>query len=251
MKAIILAAGEGKRLRPLTEHVPKSLVQIWGQSLLERQLNQLQKSGIDDIQIVTGYKKQAIDALGYETVFNSDYNSTNMVHSLSQCLPVLRQSTAAQTLILYGDIAYTDNHLQSLINATATEPLIVLGNTDWYELWAQRLDDPLTDAETFKFDQQFKLTDIGKRPQSISEVQAQYMGMIKVDTPYLIELLEAYTFQAQDSDSVRNMYMTDLIQQVAERQKAKVELVSGSWIEIDTIEDYNLYAQKQACDFGL
>ena len=55
MKAIILAAGEGKRLRPLTEDVPKCMVTLFGKSLLERQIEIFRQCGIDDISIVTGY----------------------------------------------------------------------------------------------------------------------------------------------------------------------------------------------------
>jgi ADP-glucose pyrophosphorylase len=125
-----------------------------------------------------------------------------------------------------------------------------LGNTDWFELWSQRLEDPLTDAETFQFDENLQLQDIGKIPDSLSQVQAQYMGMIKVETPFLTRLLADYIKNC-NSDKSKNMYMTNLIQEVANNHKVQVELVAGSWIEIDTIDDYNLYASKQPADFGL
>jgi len=254
MKAIILAAGEGKRLRPLTVHTPKSLVKLWGKSLLERQLEQLKRAGIEDIVVITGFCKEKIAALeagtGISTIFNDEYNTTNMVFSLSKTLSNLQQSTDKETLILYGDIAYCDSHLVALIKASSTAPMSVLGNTDWFELWSQRLDDPLTDAETFQFDDEFNLLDIGKRPKNIEQVQAQYMGMIKVDTSFLISLLSNY-IEIATSNEIRNMYLTDLVQQVVDTNHVHVSLVSGSWIEIDTIEDYQLYAQKSAYDFGL
>jgi choline kinase len=244
MKAIILAAGEGKRLRPLTANTPKSLVNIWGKSLLVRQIEQLHKFGLTDITVVTGYCKEKIEKIGLDTVFNEEYDSTNMVFSLSKMLPNLRQCNDESTLVLYGDVAYADAHLASLIDSSSTAKMVVLGNTDWFELWSKRLDDPLTD------DDNFKLLDIGKVPDSLSQVQAQYMGMIKVDTPFLTSLLDDY-LESCSSEKSKNMYMTDLIQQVANNHTVQVELVAGSWIEIDTIEDYNLYASKQPADFGL
>lgn len=250
MKAIILAAGEGKRLRPLTANTPKSLVNIWGQSLLVRQLEQLKKFGLTDVTVVTGYCKEEIEKIGVDTVFNEQYDSTNMVFSLSKMLPNLSQCSDASTLILYGDVAYADEHLATLIDSSSAAKMVVLGNTDWYELWSQRLDDPLTDAETFQFDEKFQLLDIGKVPDSLKQVQAQYMGMIKVETALLKSLLADY-LKSCSSDKCKNMYMTDLIQQVANNHRVQVELVAGSWIEIDTIEDYNLYASKQPADFGL
>lgn len=250
MKAIILAAGEGKRLRPLTANTPKSLVSIWGKSLLARQLDQLKKFGLTDITVVTGYCKEKIEFLEVDTVFNAEYDSTNMVFSLSKMLPSLQRCTEESTLILYGDVAYADEHLASLINSSSTAKMVVLGNTDWFELWSQRLDEPLTDAETFQFDKNLQLLDIGKVPSSLDQVQAQYMGMIKVDTLFLTEVLTDYLKNCSN-DKSKNMYMTDLIQQVANIHKVQVELVAGSWIEIDTIDDYNLYANKQPTDFGL
>jgi choline kinase len=250
MKAIILAAGEGKRLRPLTANTPKSMVSIWGESLLVRQLEQLKKIGLTDITVVTGYCRQEIEKIGVDTVFNEEYDSTNMVFSLTKILPTLLDSHANDTLVLYGDIAYSDHHLKVLIESPSLAPSVILGNTDWFKLWSQRLDDPLTDAETFRFDDNLTLLEIGKVPDSLDQVQAQYMGMIRFNTVFLAELLRHYLSSADNQEN-RNMYMTDLIQQIVDNHSVDVELVSGSWIEIDTIEDYSLYANKHASDFGL
>jgi choline kinase len=250
MKAIILAAGEGKRLRPLTSSTPKCLVKIWGKSMLERQLEQLLNLGIDDITVVTGYCKEKIEKLNINTVFNAEFDSSNMVFSLSKVLPELNLSDAEQTLILYGDIAYGDEQLSALIDNSSRSPMTILGNTKWLELWSQRLEEPLLDAETFQYDDNLILQEIGKVPSSLEQVQAQYMGMIKVNTQYLIMLLQNYLKNAHDSVS-KNMYMTDLIQQVVNSDSVNVVLVAGKWIEVDTFEDYELYQNKQAADFGL
>ena len=55
LKAIILAAGQGERLRPLTANIPKCMVNLFGKSILKRQIDIFQKLGIDDISVVTGY----------------------------------------------------------------------------------------------------------------------------------------------------------------------------------------------------
>ena len=60
LKAIILAAGEGKRLRPLTDDRPKTMVKLFGMSLLERQIITLNNCGINDIVVVGGYKDETI-----------------------------------------------------------------------------------------------------------------------------------------------------------------------------------------------
>jgi glucose-1-phosphate thymidylyltransferase len=60
MQAVVLAAGEGTRLRPLTEEKPKALVEVAGQPILTHCLDQLVELGADDLYIVVGYKKEAI-----------------------------------------------------------------------------------------------------------------------------------------------------------------------------------------------
>ena len=55
MKAIILAAGKGTRLRPFNETKPKCLVELAGKSLLQHQLDTLSKCGITDIHVIGGY----------------------------------------------------------------------------------------------------------------------------------------------------------------------------------------------------
>ena len=61
MKGIILAAGEGKRLRPLTNNIPKSMINFLGMTLLERQVDIMKKCQINDIIVVTGYKSDKIN----------------------------------------------------------------------------------------------------------------------------------------------------------------------------------------------
>ena len=60
MRVIILAAGEGKRLGPLTKDKPKCLISLFGKSLLQHQLDIFESCNIKDISIVTGYKNDMI-----------------------------------------------------------------------------------------------------------------------------------------------------------------------------------------------
>ena len=82
MKAIILAAGEGKRLRPLTNDRPKAMVKLFGMTLLERQINTFKNCGINDIIVVGGYKDEIINFPNIKKYKNVDYDSTNMVETL-------------------------------------------------------------------------------------------------------------------------------------------------------------------------
>ena len=86
MKAIILAAGLGTRLRPMTENTPKALVKVNQKPLVEYQIEFLKERGIDEIIIVVGYLKEQFDYLKEKycvrLVFKDNYSDYNKFYSL-------------------------------------------------------------------------------------------------------------------------------------------------------------------------
>ena len=82
MKAIILAAGQGTRLRPLTNTIPKCLVELNGQSLLSHQVRVFKSLGLDDIHLVGGYRVSQIVNQNITIHINEHYATTNMVFTL-------------------------------------------------------------------------------------------------------------------------------------------------------------------------
>ena len=88
--AIFLAAGFGSRFVPLTYETPKGLLEVHGQPMIERQIEQLHEVGVRDISIVVGYKKEQFDYLidkyGVKLVYNSEYASKNNLSSLYRVL---------------------------------------------------------------------------------------------------------------------------------------------------------------------
>ncbi len=91
MKAFILAAGRGKRLYPYTKYVPKCLLDIGGETILENQINHIRACGIDEVVIVVGFGFEKVenflrnyDGLGMKikTLYNPFYQTTNSLISL-------------------------------------------------------------------------------------------------------------------------------------------------------------------------
>jgi len=91
MKAVILAAGRGKRLYPYTKYIPKCLLDIGGETILEHQINHIRDCGIDEVVIVIGFGFEKVenflrnyDSLGMKikTLYNPFYQSTNSLISL-------------------------------------------------------------------------------------------------------------------------------------------------------------------------
>ena len=113
-RAIILAAGRGSRLHPLTENAPKCLTEIGGASLLQHQLATLRACGITDILIATGYLSDQLEFPGTRQVHNPDWASTNMVETLFAA----EAEFGDDLLVCYADILYETKLIKALLAAT-------------------------------------------------------------------------------------------------------------------------------------
>lgn len=118
-RAVILAAGRGSRLRPLTEDIPKCLVEIGGESLLERALRALASQGISNAVIVIGYKGEVVrDRIGacfagldICYVEAPDYATTNNIRSLWDARDYLDQDI----LLLEADVVFDPAVIAALL----------------------------------------------------------------------------------------------------------------------------------------
>ena len=242
MKSVILAAGEGTRLRPHTRDRPKCLVELVGTSLLEHQIETLHKAGITDISVVTGYREDQVTKLGCPTFHNPDYRRTNMVASLVKAKEVLEAGD--DVLISYADIVYEPTVVTALLTCEA--PVAMAVNRRWRQLWDVRMDDPLLDAETLKLDSRGHVIELGKKPDSYADIEGQYMGLIKFRGSEACDIPSIYAELAPDAlydgKDLANMYMTSFLQHwIDHRGPIQAVMVNGGWLEVDTTDDLELY----------
>jgi len=232
MKAIHLAAGQGTRLRPITDDRPKPLVELAGTSLLERNVETLRTAGIEDQVVVTGYEAERIEELGYETVHNEDYDETEMVYSLFCAEAQFPED--GDLIISYGDIVYERSVVDALVTCDA--PVCVVVDLAWRDLWERRFEDPLGDAETLQIESG-SVVEIGERPDGYHEIDGQYTGLIKVRNDYVDRFVDEY--ESLDPESI---HMTWFLQHLIDEgwRVAPVE-IDGGWLEVDTIEDLETY----------
>ena len=241
-RALILAAGEGTRLRPLTNDKPKCMVPLCGVSLLQRQITCLNRQGIQDVHVATGYRSEQIEALGYPTTLNERYDQTNMVATLFTALDFIQQE--GDLVISYGDIVFDDYNLQKLLANDDEVALMV--DVNWRELWALRLENPLEDAETLIMNDAGYVTELGKKPESYERIQGQYTGLIKIRADKIADFVDFYRdldiSATYDGKNFDNMYMTSFLQALIDAQwKVKAVLVENGWLEIDSVEDLEHY----------
>ena len=242
MRAVILAAGQGTRLRPLTDDRPKCLVDLCGVSLLERQADVLRRGGVDDIVVVGGYLADRIAARGFRVVTNERYESTNMVASLF-CAPA-RLDGGDDVLVAYGDIVYEPRVLAAV--AACRAPIGLAVDTAWRAYWSRRFADPLADAETLRLDADGNVVEVGKKPSGYDQIEAQYMGLLKVradEAPRLDEVYRAMDrARRYDGQAYEKMYMTSFLQHLIDTgHRVRAVPTEGGWLEIDSLDDLRLY----------
>lgn len=120
VRAIILAAGRGKRLRPLTDKVPKCLIEVANVPLIEYQIRNLLENGVGDIVICAGYKRGKIKSfcqkifpnVNIKIIENTDFLDTNNMYSLYLC----RQYLDRDILLMNGDVVFDETIIRKLIS---------------------------------------------------------------------------------------------------------------------------------------
>ena len=250
MKAIILAAGEGTRLRPLTLTRPKCLLEIKGKPLLDWQIEVAHQAGIQEIIVIKGYLQEKIDRPDVRSYINNNFATTNMVETL-----FCAESKLSGTIIVsYGDIIYEKKVLQKLIECT--DDLAVVVDKNWNYYWQMRFEKPLNDVESMKIDHTGFITSIGQKVQNLDDIQGQYIGLMKFQNNGIDQIKEFYKKTKNESKLGTNplnpklpfkqSYMTDFLQGlINSNHKIKAVPIFGGWLELDSINDYQLYQKKQ------
>ena len=235
MRGIVLAAGRGSRMGSATQDQPKCLTVLFGKPLLDWQLEALRGAGIQDVAVVRGYRGALLTRPGIHAFENPRWADTNMVASLA-CANAWLASDAC--VVSYSDIAYPASVARLL--AEANGDIAITYSLGWRQLWEARFDDPLADAETFRVDPSGRLLEIGARPNTLDEVQGQYMGLLRF-TPrgwvHVQEVVASLSPLARD-----RLDMTTLLGHLLRRDREIVAIPTAeSWYEVDSQSDLDLY----------
>jgi choline kinase len=166
MRAVIPAAGRGRRMGNLGDDRPKCLVELEGKPLIERQITALQRGGVDEIGVVRGYRGELIEFPGLFYFTNPRWAETNMVMSLAAAATWLR---LGPVIVSYADIFYRAELVSRLVAAPGQ--LVISYDRAWRHLWTRRFSDPLSDAETFRINAASELLEIGGRTTRIEDIE--------------------------------------------------------------------------------
>ena len=239
MKAIIVAAGQGSRLLPITNDKPKCLLEIKGKTIMQRQLETLKACGINDIVVVRGYEGQAINYQGIRYCENTNYKNNNILRSLFYAESEMDDGF----VFSYSDIIFETGILEKLLQSEADISLVV--DVDWIRHYENRYQHPVGEAELVEV-KNGRITKIGKEICAPHEAYGEFIGLAKFTKRGTAVLKENYRGVAsqyqnrpfQRAVSLEKAYLTDMIQELIDRGYAISNVdIKGEWIEIDTSED--------------
>lgn len=141
MKAMILAAGFGTRMRPLTDHTPKPMLKVAGKPLIEHQIRRLVKAGITDIVINHAYLGEQIEAylkdgadFGCAIQYSAEETPLETGGGIFKALPLLAdEKTPAPFLLVNGDVwCEFDYGLLSDLNISGLAHLLMVPNPEFH-----------------------------------------------------------------------------------------------------------------------
>lgn len=242
MQAIILAAGQGTRLKKYTENLPKGMLEFAGKTIIERQIELYRKCGIEKIIVVTGFAADKIQYPGVTYFHNADYAVTNMVESFL----IARERFSEDVILSYSDVLFSEEMLREMMRNR--DDFAVAVDKNWKFYWEKRYGRVDFDTESLSLDVQGHIRSLGLENPPLEEIDARYVGLLKFSVAGLEHILTIWdrdyaAYQDRDwkqsGKNIRQAYMTDLLQALIEDGAAvqAIEFQNG-WIEFDTNEDY-------------
>ena len=241
IKALIIAAGLGSRLKKHTENLPKCMLDFGGKTLLQRQLEAYNKNNIKDISLIRGYKKEKINYKGLRYFENKDYKNNNILNSIFYAEKIIN----GNIIISYSDILFDPTVVQRTIESNHDISVVV--DIDWRGYYVGRKDHPISEAENVIFNSNNEVEKIGKINTGNEEVHGEFIGMIKLSNrgaeifkEHFHRLKKIYWNKPfQRAKIFQKAYLTDFIQELVDIGiKVHCVIIESGWKEIDTVEDY-------------
>lgn len=230
MKALILSAGQGRRLLPLTKDRPKALLTIAGKTILERQLDVLLAAGIDEVIIITGFSAHMIDQLisknystypGIKCIYNPFYDITD---NLVSCW-ISREEMNGDFLLINGDTVFEPGLLSVVLNSDPSQVVVCTDVKDMYD------------------DDDMKVQTDGVRVLNISKtvhrdkIDAESIGLLYFRNEGVARFRRAVEEALRDPQSLRRWFLS-VIDELADEEVVNICPISGyKWCEIDYTED--------------
>jgi len=241
MKAIILSAGQGRRLMPLTANTPKCCLMLAGKTLLEHQVESLAANGIDEIVVVTGFGHRMVDQVVSKIKGISVRTLYNPFYALSDNLGtswVARHEMKDPFLLANGDTLFEPSTLARLLSGEPTYPItLATDHKGEYD------DDDMKIIAEGK-----QLKRVGKKLK-MERVNGESIGMMvfsQAGADAFVKKVE--TLMAGTGGLVR--WYLSAIDELARAGLVGINSINGSgWCEVDDHADL-AYAEKTVSNWN-
>ena len=241
-KAIIIAAGLGNRLRPLTNYLPKTLLKIGKKTILDIQIKNYKKNKIKNINIIIGHKKEKFKKRKENLFINHNFKNNNILGSLFCAKKILNGSC----YISYSDIIFKKNILIQL--KKSKHDITIVLDKDWRKSYVGRKLHPVSQAEKAIINKNGQLIKIGKLIKSKNNKYLEFIGLLKLNNKGCSIFKKYYSIAKKDfankkffnAKEFNKAYITDFLYYLIKKKiEINTTIIKNNWMEIDTIEDYN------------
>jgi len=249
VKAIIVAAGRGRRLGPETDAIPKCMVEVAGRAILHWQLAALEAAGVDDVVIVRGYLGDRIapapgSSLRLRFVDNPEWARNNILTSLFFAEHEMQDGF----LFSYSDIVFSPEHARRV--AAAPAPVALVVDRRWQDAYEGRTLHPVSEAELARVDADAtggpRVNRVGKRLVTAEEAAGEFIGLARFAPEGAAGLRDVWRVASQRglgapfgaAASLAQAYLSDGLNALADGGLAMAPVfIDGEWREIDTEQD--------------
>jgi 2-aminoethylphosphonate-pyruvate transaminase len=231
MNVVILAAGVGRRLRPLTHTLPKAFLPIEGKPLIHYSLENLDRYGFKEVTLVVGYKASYFQeqlgdhykGISLHYILNPKYQTTGSMYSLSQIQGVLDDDI----LLLESDLLYEPEALGDMLHSPQKDVILVAGLSG------------SGDEVYICVDETKRVIDLGKNIPEKNKKKAigEFVGISKLSKQFLKKLFE--TVQKDRNINKAQYHYEECIFKTGQLGYPVYALYKKNllWIEIDTEND--------------
>lgn len=257
-RAIILSAGDHRdapSMRDVAADVPLASLDVNGKMLLQRQAEALVHAGIRDITVVTGYRHEAVSCPGVKTALNADWASTGEAASMMQVANDGRAAADERTLVVYGDLLFDTQLVQSLLRSGADVTIVVDRSHTTRENPDAKHRDLVQLAEAPRAGRRFLSSGVLRQVQRVGksldarQADGEFVGLALFSPRAWSAVREQYDVRRQsapdtplhEAEAPAKAALTDLLQTLIDdgTRVDAMEVTSG-WLEIHSFENYQL-----------